>query len=73
MKRLYILAILTLMCSIASAQTVEIRGKITDDEGRALPGVVVMTQDKSATAQTNSTGDYRIKVKSSDVLMYSML
>ena len=73
MKRLYILAILTLMCSIASAQTIEIRGRVTDDEGRALPGAVVMTQDKTVNALTNSAGDYRIKVKNGDVLVYSIL
>ena len=61
------------MCSIVSAQTIEIRGRVTDDEGRALPGAVVMTQDKTVNALTNSTGDYRIKVKSGDVLVYSIL
>ena len=61
------------MCSIASAQTIEIRGRVTDDEGRALPGAVVMTQDKTVNALTNSTGDYRIKVKNGDVLVYSIL
>ena len=73
MKRLYILAIQTLLCSIASAQTIEIRGRVTDDEGRALPGAVVMTQDKTVNALTNSAGDYRIKVKNGDVLVYSIL
>ena len=73
MKKLYISAILTFICIIAYAQTVEIRGRVTDDEGRALPGAVVMNSDKTVNALTNSAGDYRIRVKEGDILVYSIL
>lgn len=79
MKRLYIgkfllSALCILAISVSSfAQKVNVRGKVTDDEGRALPGVVVMTGDKTVNTVTNSNGDYTIRVTSDDILIYTML
>ena len=57
----------------AYAQKINVRGKVTDDEGRALPGVVVMNSDKSVNTVTNGNGDYTIKVTPEDILIYTML
>ena len=79
MKKLYIhkfllFLLLVLMTSVSSfAQKVNVRGKVTDDEGRALPGVVVMTGDKTVNTVTNSNGDYTIRVTSDHILIYTML
>ena len=79
MKRLFIQKyLLSALCiftiSVASyAQKMNVRGKVTDDEGRALPGVVVMTGDKTVNTVTNSNGDYTIRVTSDDILIYTML
>lgn len=79
MKRLYIHKILLciLLCTTTSvssfAQKINVRGKVTDDGGRALPGVVVMNSDKSVNTVTNSNGDYIIRVTSDDILIYTML
>lgn len=69
---LFVLCIFALSVS-TYAQRKTLKGRVTDDEGRALPGVVVMNADKSVNAVTNSTGDFTIRVTPEDVLVFTML
>jgi len=57
----------------ALAQTT-VRGKVTDAEGEALPGVNVILKGSTSGTSTNGTGDYTVEVpSSSSVLIFSFI
>jgi hypothetical protein len=55
---------LFLVCSLFAIQTGEIKGKVTDDTGAALPGVTITAQSPSLqgirTAFTDANGNFRL-------------
>ncbi|WP_346316616.1 TonB-dependent receptor [Chitinophaga sp. YIM B06452] len=52
---------------------IEVRGKVTDAEGRALPGVSVSVQGTKQGTITNDVGDFVISVQPTATLHFSML
>lgn len=67
LKRVWILLICCLMCSVAYAQMDQgaISGTITDIQGRVIPGATVTLTDNSTgltfTRKTNARGDYTFR------------
>ena len=62
MKTLYLLFVLSVITSIASAQTV-LTGRITDQKGLALPGANVFLRGTYDGANTDSTGHFRFSTR----------
>lgn len=62
-----------LLSSWAFAQKVAVTGKVTDENGQALPGVTITI--KNGTTGTNSgvQGKYAINANGNDVLVFSMI
>ena len=74
--KIAIVAIGIVTCGImASAQSREINGKVTDDSGESLPGVYVIEKgnDKNGTV-TDNDGLFTLELKdSASVLVFSFL
>ncbi len=70
--RLSLLAVFTLVATIAFAQTKRITGKILNDESKPLSGVSVTIKGKPSGTQTNTSGEYSIEAATGDVLVFSM-
>ena len=62
-----------LITTLSFAQTVSVSGKVTDDQGQALPGVSVSVQGTTAGVRTDINGSYSIKTRSSSTLLFSMI
>ncbi len=58
-----------------SAQTVTIKGKVTDDTGAGLPGVNIVVKNTTNGTTSDFNGDYTIQVSSKDevVIVYSFI
>ncbi len=57
----------------AKGRNIELKGVVVDEEGDALPGVSVYVKtDKSHGIATNLDGQFRIKVATGEVLVFSM-
>lgn len=54
-------------------QQSEITGKVTDKNGEALPGVTILVDGTRKGTQTDFDGNYTIKAKKGDVLVFSFL
>nr|WP_039448212.1 TonB-dependent receptor [Pedobacter glucosidilyticus] len=52
---------------------IKITGKVTDEEGQELPGVLVKIKNKTKSTQTNSQGNYEIDVEIGDSIIFSYL
>lgn len=62
------------MPAVVYAQEFQITGTVTDaSDGSPLMGVIIKSQDQSATAITDLDGGYSVKVKKGDVLTFSYL
>jgi len=62
-----------LITTLSFAQTVSVSGKVTDDQGQALPGVSVSVQGTTAGVRTDINGSYSIKTTSGRTLLFSMV
>ena len=72
LKGLFVLSFITLSLSSFAQRT--IRGRVTDDSSKPLPGVIVKVKSGSAATSTSETGAYNIVVSSpDDILTFSML
>jgi|WetSurMetagenome_2_1015567.scaffolds.fasta_scaffold00002_208 Ca-activated chloride channel homolog len=59
---------------LSFTQSITITGKVTDDQGNALPGVSVTVKGKSAGVLTDLNGNYKINVNQNDkVLIFSFI
>lgn len=59
--------------STAQANVV-VTGRVTDEQGTALPGVTVRLKNTNVAAMTNNDGNYRIAVpKNGDILVFNMI
>lgn len=63
--------ILCLMPSLALAQTITVRGKVTDNTGSTLPGVTVLVVNSSRGITTDSDGNYSITAEAGEALHFS--
>lgn len=52
---------------------VEVKGRVTDDAGQPIPGVVVKEKGGKPTTTTNGNGEYQLKVDESATLVFSFL
>jgi hypothetical protein len=50
---------------------VEVKGRVTDDSGRPIPGVIIREKGKKNSTTTNDKGDYQLKVDESSALVFS--
>lgn len=79
MKRIYrqwgILALLLCMLVSASAvaQTVTVRGKISDDTGQPLPGVSILEKGTTNGSTSDVEGNYSIQVGQNATLVFSFI
>ena len=55
------------------AQTVAMKGKVTDISGSTLPGVNVIIKGVTTGTITNAEGNYEIDAKSGDILKFSFI
>lgn len=67
-----LLAGLFLLGQAAFAQT-QVRGKVTDADGKPLAGVTVLVKGTTNGTMTASDGTYSLRVKQGDVLEFSCL
>ena len=62
-----------LLCSqIVIAQTT-IKGRVTADDGAAIPGVNVVVKGTTRGVNTNPNGEYQINAKSGEILIFSSI
>ena len=64
--------LLALVVQISFAQEKTISGTVTDESG-PLPGVTVLKKGTSQGTETDFDGNYSIKAKSGDVLVFSFV
>ncbi len=58
--------------SIASSQTIEIKGKVSDSKTKiSIPGVNVVIKSSKKGVTTDLEGNYSIKVNTNDILVFS--
>ena len=55
------------------AQTMTVKGIVTDTSGEPLVGVSVLVKGTSFGAQTNLDGEFSLKAKQGDVLTFSYI
>ncbi len=63
--------LVVLIAQITFAQDMNISGVVTDSNGMPIPGVNVKVKGTSTGTQSDFDGGYKIKAKSSDVLVFS--
>ena len=56
---------------IEEQESIEVSGKVTDENGEGLPGVSIRVKGGSVGTTTNFKGDYTINVDENDVLVFS--
>ncbi|MCZ4318565.1 von Willebrand factor type A domain-containing protein [Aequorivita viscosa] len=71
MKTLFTFLAVALLGFQLSAQTVSIKGTVTDDSGLALPGANVIIRGTSSGTQTDFNGRYTIETQVGQTLVYS--
>lgn len=71
-KRLTALLAVFLLCTISIfAQTKTITGRVTDQDGKGVPGVTVSVKGTSSAVQTGEDGTYSINASDSAILVFS--
>ncbi|MBP5374193.1 MAG: TonB-dependent receptor [Bacteroidales bacterium] len=75
MKRQFILSFMLFLLAVgAAAQSITVRGTVTDNEGEPLPGVAVIDKSKTTNAAvTDLDGKYSIKIFKDGFLEFSCL
>ncbi|WP_316839367.1 SusC/RagA family TonB-linked outer membrane protein [Pedobacter gandavensis] len=58
---------------IPAAEQIEIKGKVTDENGVAIPGVTVKVKTSGKVAITDPNGNYRIEADAKSVLVFSYI
>lgn len=65
-----------LVVIMPAGETVEertVKGRVTDNDGQALPGVTVMVKGSQKGTQTNANGEYTLDVPENAVLVFSYI
>jgi Ca-activated chloride channel homolog len=66
--------LLIILFFVSAANQRTISGKITDNQGNALPGVSILAKSSKTAALSNSSGNYSISLKDSDnTLIFSYI
>lgn len=73
MKKVIMLILICFSYMQIYAQQINITGKIIDEEGITVPGVIVAVKGKSAATMSDSDGNYNIQASKGDILVYSLL
>ena len=74
MKRYILLSIILALTVLrASAQNVDVSGKVTDPSGQPLPGVFVQQEGTSNAVSTDTGGRYSISVSPESTLQFSCM
>lgn len=68
---------LLLCCTLSTAwsfQAVEVKGKVTSEDGVALPGVIILEKDTNNGTVSDIDGNYTISIASPEsVLVFSLI
>ncbi|HEX6915271.1 MAG TPA: SusC/RagA family TonB-linked outer membrane protein, partial [Chitinophagaceae bacterium] len=70
-KILSLLTVMLLTALVATAQTREITGKVTDEQGQPVEGASVQIKGTTQGVAADAQGNFRIAVKNGDVLVFS--
>ncbi len=70
-KFVSLLSVLMLFCAIAYAQTREIRGQVTDENGNPIPFASVVVRGSNQGTSADQNGNFTIRAKTGDVLVFS--
>lgn len=71
MKRITSLFLLLLFSAIVEAQTILVKGKVSDSQKNALKGVTVGIEGTSIVSQTKDDGTYQIYSSYGDTLVFT--
>lgn len=72
LRLLLLLFFLSCFLSV-SAQSKQIRGKVTEEDGTGIPGVSVTVKNLSAGTITNADGDFTLSAGTGDILLFSAI
>jgi iron complex outermembrane receptor protein len=72
-KNLYLLIGLLFMATTAFAQTFQISGTVSNENGQSLPGVSVLIKGTTRGTVTDNDGKYSLEVKKGDILRFSYI
>ncbi|GAA4406094.1 SusC/RagA family TonB-linked outer membrane protein [Nibrella viscosa] len=67
------LTLLSLMTSLTFAQTMEVKGRVTDETGSAIYGVNVLVKGTNRGTITNNQGEYSISAQKGATLTFSYI
>ncbi|MEY4538359.1 MAG: hypothetical protein RLZZ306_116 [Bacteroidota bacterium] len=74
MKTKILLCIALIVSVLVNAQERTITGKVTDETGSSMPGVVVKIKERNVGVMTDSLGKFSINIKNTDkILMFSFV
>ncbi|WP_392447518.1 carboxypeptidase-like regulatory domain-containing protein [Capnocytophaga canis] len=73
LKILTLFAFVFSWCLTLSAQTVSVKGTVTDESKVPLPGVSVLIKNTTRGVATDFDGKYEIKANRGEVLVFSYL
>lgn len=71
--KLKLLFLLLFYCAAASAQDVKVSGKITDEEGKPLPGTSISEEGKAKGVFADENGYYTLTVANKSRLIFSFI
>jgi TonB-linked SusC/RagA family outer membrane protein len=71
--KLFFCSLFLLLSSWAMAQKIAVTGKITDENGQALPGVTITVKNTTTGANSDIQGKYQLNVNGNDILVFSMI
>jgi TonB-linked SusC/RagA family outer membrane protein len=72
--KLFFCPLFLLISTLSFAQTISVGGKVTDDQGQALPGVTITLKGTTKGVNSDLNGYYSISARSRDqVLVFSMV
>lgn len=70
---LLLLAFAVLLAQNVNAQSTQINGKVSEENGSGLPGVTVSVKNTTRGTTTNAGGDFSINATAGDILVFSMV
>src|SRR5258705_7149704 len=70
-KTALLLSMLMLLCASAFSQTRTVTGQVTDETGAPIPFASVTVKSTKQGTTADQSGNFSIKVKSGDVLVFS--
>lgn len=69
----FVMFVLSCFLTTLMAQTISVKGKVTDDKKTPLPGVSVVVKGSTHGTSTDFDGNYQIQAKAGDVLEFSFV